>query len=110
MHNTVTRYAIPRVWPRWKKSSGGSVTLNLWGEECCEADDAFHYHPHRQTLADELRCLRTFMKKRDQDPFAGWHPCSGDRCECNPAYKAFRQPSKEMLAMQAGKPAYGRGN
>lgn len=60
------------------------------------------------TLAEEIDALRKQQAKRDANPFYGWHPCSGTHCLCNPAPVAFRSPSPELLAFQAGKPAYGR--
>lgn len=59
------------------------------------------------TLADEIAKLQREQAKRDSDPFHGWHPCTGANCKCNPAPQVFRHPSRELLAMQAGKPAYG---
>lgn len=64
--------------------------------------------PKVRTLADELKALRAEQAKRDRDPLYKWHPCTGAHCDCKPAPDAFRTPSKELLAMQAGKPAYGQ--
>ena len=69
--------------------------------------DAFHYSPSTRTLADEIKALRRYVALNDVDPFHGWHMCSGAHCMCYPAPNAFRNPSRELLAMQAGKPAYG---
>ena len=58
------------------------------------------------TLAEELDAMRAEQAKRDKDPYYKWHPCTGAHCMCKPAPTAFRSPSKELLAMQAGKKAY----
>lgn len=70
--------------------------------------------PRVSTLADELRALRAWMRKRAVDPWHGWHPstsivhASNGRVVYSPSPPAFRTPSAELRAMQAGKPAYGR--
>ena len=67
--------------------------------------DAMKKPPVVRTLADEIKALRLAATK---GPYHGWHPCSGVNCNCNTAPTPFRSPSAELLAMQAGKPAYGR--
>lgn len=56
------------------------------------------------TLQDEIKAM---YKAQAAGPFAHWHPCTGMSCDCRPAPQGFRAPSKELLAMQSGKPAYG---
>lgn len=64
--------------------------------------------PKVRTLADEIKAMRKDYAGNG-DPLHGFRPCSGIHCNCKTAPAPFNMPSKELLAMQAGKPVYGRG-
>ena len=49
--------------------------VDLFGRECEEPRGGNTSRRVVRTLADELRALRAWMRKKDADPLHGWTPC-----------------------------------
>lgn len=87
---------------------------DLFGRVCdAPTDCGYGWRPKRGDIRDELRALRAWMAKRDKDPWHGFNWSWRVYSESADAYvpvrpAGFRTPSPEMLAMQAGRAAYGQ--
>lgn len=65
-----SQWKKPREWEYLRREDVANGYRDLFGLAVAPQWDAFSYSPSRTTLADELRNLRSWVRKNDRDPLS----------------------------------------